>query len=123
MGPKYEFTEQTLNYDGHILHQIRRLSDGELGGWIESENNLNQDDDCWVADNGKVFEDAELSGDSIVCGNPAKVIGFKWSVEEILEHETLFYKEEDRILSQIIKDNYDKYFLKRFKDIKSFVKL
>ena len=60
---------------------------------------------------------------SIVCGNPAKVIGFKWSVEEILEHETLFYKEEDRILSQIIKDNYDKYFLKRFKDIKSFVKL
>ena len=74
MGPKYEFTEQTLNYDGHILHQIRRLSDGELGGWIESENNLNQDDDCWVADNGKVFENAELSGDSIVCGN-AQVFG------------------------------------------------
>lgn len=46
MGPKYEFTSETKNYDGHILHRIRRLSDDQLGGWIESEDNLSQDDNC-----------------------------------------------------------------------------
>lgn len=32
MGPKYEFMDETKNYDGHILHRIRRLSDNQLSG-------------------------------------------------------------------------------------------
>lgn len=34
MGPKYEFTDETMNYEGCILYRIKRLSDGKLGGWI-----------------------------------------------------------------------------------------
>lgn len=37
MGPKYEFTDNTINYDGHLLHRIRRLSDGKIGGWLEKK--------------------------------------------------------------------------------------
>lgn len=40
MGTKYEFTGETMNYEGYLLHKIRRLPDGKLGGWIQSENNL-----------------------------------------------------------------------------------
>lgn len=33
---------------------------------------------------------------SIVVGVPAKPIKFKWTIEQILEHESLLYPEEDR---------------------------
>ena len=37
MKPKYEFTDETLEWKGHTLHRIRRLNDGIIGGWIEQE--------------------------------------------------------------------------------------
>lgn len=43
MGPKYKFTGETINFDDHVLHRIKRLSDDKLGGWIESEKNLSQE--------------------------------------------------------------------------------
>lgn len=65
---KYEFTE-TKNDQG--LYQIRALINipiigikvGDLGGWIETENNLSHTGDCWVHDNGQV------SGNGRVCHN------------------------------------------------------
>lgn len=61
MEKKYEFTEETLEHNGHILHRIKALRDfgnvkaGQLGGWVENENNLSQCDNCWVYDEAKVF--------------------------------------------------------------------
>jgi len=80
---KYEFTGKTLNYDGAILRQIRRISDGEVGGWIESEHNLSHEGDCWVFGNAKVsgnswvFGDANVSGNACVYGD-ANVSGDAW---------------------------------------------
>ena len=83
---KYEFTGKTLNHDGAILRQIRRISDGEVGGWIESENNFSHEGDCWIGENAQVYGDAKVYGNakvydnakvfrnSRVCGN-AKVSG------------------------------------------------
>ena len=68
MGPKYEFTDETMKYDGHLFHRIRRLSNGEIGGWIESEDNLSQDGDCWVEDEAKVYGDAKIYDNAIVTG-------------------------------------------------------
>ena len=68
MGPKYEFTGETYNLNGHILHRIRRLSDGELGGWIEKEENLSQEGNCWVGVFARVYWDAKVSGDAQVYG-------------------------------------------------------
>ena len=51
---KYKLTEETKEIDGHVLHRIKALKDfatiknGELGGWIESEDNLSQDGDCYT---------------------------------------------------------------------------
>jgi len=80
---KYEFTGKTQNYDGAILRQIRRISDGEVGGWIESEHNLSHQSDCWVFGNAKVFGDANVSGNACVYGDAnvsgnAKVSGDAW---------------------------------------------
>ena len=63
---KYELTEETKTLaDGTVLHRIRALLDipwhgvkaGELGGFVEGENNLSQDDNAWVR------------GDACVSGN------------------------------------------------------
>ena len=70
MSKKYEFTGETRELpSGLILQQIRRLSDGVVGGWIEKEGNLSHEGDCWVGDNAQVFGYARVSGNAQVFGN------------------------------------------------------
>ena len=69
MSKKYELTDETMELEGHILHRIKALRDfnyvkaGDLGGWVESEDNLSQYEKCWLCDNAKVY------GNAIVCDN------------------------------------------------------
>lgn len=84
---KYELTTETLQYAGHTLHRIKALRDfgiinaGELGGWIESEENLSQAGNAWVFDSAKVFgvarviDYAEVYSNALVCDN-AMACGF-----------------------------------------------
>lgn len=60
---------------------------------------------------------------SIVMGNPAKVVGFKFNPEETIEHEKKLYPKEERILPEEIEKNYNKYFINRIKEIKQYTKL
>lgn len=60
---------------------------------------------------------------AIVTGNPAKVIGFSFTPEEIIEHEKALYPEEERLPLELLEKNYEKYFLKRLKEIKEFTRL
>ena len=77
---KYELTSETLRYKGCTLHRIKALKDfgsikaGELGGWIESEENLSQANNAWVYGDSKVYEDAKVYDDAVICGN-ARVRG------------------------------------------------
>ena len=92
---KYRLTDMVLETEcGLVLHRIRALRDipehgvtaGDLGGWIESERNLAQSGDAWVADdayvsgnaqvygNARVFGAAQVSGNASVTGN-AQVYG------------------------------------------------
>ena len=80
---KYEFTGVTKNHMGRILHQIKALVSfgdvkaGDLGGWIEKEENLSQDGDAWVYDDARVYGDARVHGDVLVYDN-AWVYGNAW---------------------------------------------
>ena len=44
---------------------------------------------------------------SVVIGNPEKMIGFNMTPEEIIEHEKLLYKKEDRLSLEILEKNFD----------------
>lgn len=73
--------EETMYFDGVTLHRIQALKDfgnveaGELGGWIESERNLSQSGDCWIAMEAKAYGGAEIGDNAILtrkaiaCGN------------------------------------------------------
>ena len=84
MSKKYEFIKEvTHNIGGRqvVLHQIRALKDfgyvkaGEVGGWIETEDNLSHKGNCWiydasiVCDNATVLDNATVSGNTVVCDN------------------------------------------------------
>ena len=84
---KYELTDNTRMFCGHTLHQIRYLRDigdsikaGDLGGWIEKEENLSQYGDAqvcgdaFVCGSAEVFDNASVYGNALVYGD-AKVCG------------------------------------------------
>ena len=68
---KYEL----IPSDMEGLYRIKALKDfgnvkkGDIGGYVESEKNLSQYDDCWIYDNAKVCDNAVVIGKAIVCGN------------------------------------------------------
>ena len=72
---KYEFTGETKAFNGTTLHRIRALKDfgyveaGDLGGWIEKEENLSHDGRCWVYGTARVYGNAQVSGYARVFGN------------------------------------------------------
>ena len=90
---KYKLTDETMHIYGRTLYRIEAVKEfadvkkGDKGGWVESENNLSQDGNCWiyyrarvygdakVYDNARVYGDAKVYhyarvyGDAEVCGN------------------------------------------------------
>lgn len=46
---------------------------------------------------------------SIVGGVPARFIKFKWTIDEILEHERAIYPEEERLSRETLEDVFRKY--------------
>ena len=117
---KFELTDEFVtNVFGHKLFRIKALvafgdvEKGELGGFIEKEDNLSHDDNAWVygnaqvsgnawvygnaqvSGNAQVFDNARVFGDARVCGNAdyAVVAGFGRYFRT-----TTFFRCKDKIL-------------------------
>jgi acetyltransferase-like isoleucine patch superfamily enzyme len=59
---------------------------------------------------------------AIVVGNPAKIIGFIFTPEEMEEFEKKTYAEKDRTSVEKFTTTYNKYYKSRVKEIKEFLK-
>ena len=74
MEKKYKLTKENISYCGKTLYRIEALKDfgnvkkGDKGGYVEKEDNLSQEGNCWISDNAKVFDSALVSGDAEVFG-------------------------------------------------------
>ena len=72
---KFELTTNTKMFLGKKLFQIKALISfgdvevGELGGYIEKEENLDYDGDAWVYGNACVSGDARVYGNARVSGD------------------------------------------------------
>lgn len=70
MSQKYEMTDETKLVEGRILHRIKALRDfdggftkvkaGELGGWIQCEENLSHEGTAWVYDDACVMDSGKI---------------------------------------------------------------
>ena len=86
---KFELTTNTKIWFGRKLFQIKALisfgnvKEGELGGYIEEEANLDHSGNAWVYGDAKVYGNAWVYGSTEVCGDAwvygdAKVYGNAW---------------------------------------------
>lgn len=72
---KYEITNKSIEFEGKTLYRIKALHDfndvktGDLGGFVESEDNLSNCDKCWIYDDAKVFCDAVVRDNAKVRNN------------------------------------------------------
>jgi carbonic anhydrase/acetyltransferase-like protein (isoleucine patch superfamily) len=74
---KYELTDETVQINGCTLHRIKALKDidnglraekGDLGGYVENEDNLSQFNDCWIDGDVYVFDNAVVRDDALILG-------------------------------------------------------
>jgi hypothetical protein len=78
MDMKYKLGENSISIGGIRLYQIVSLKDfggvkvGDVGGWVESENNLSQEGECWVKNDACVYNSGRVSDNALVYDN-AKV--------------------------------------------------
>ena len=100
---KFELTSEFItNVLGAKLFRIKALiefgdvSAGELGGYIEKEENLAQDGDAWVCGDAKVYGNAKVCGDAWVCGDAdySTVKGFGR-----IFRTTTFFRKKDKDIS------------------------
>ncbi len=77
---KYKLTEETKTLeDGTVLHRIRAVKDfalrndakvreGDIGGWVEKEDNLSQIGEAWVFGEARVYGEARVCDRACVFG-------------------------------------------------------
>lgn len=74
---KYELVQNdTIKVGGAVLYRIRALRDipatrmpitpGTLGGYVQSEANLSQEGECWIAEGAKAYGKARVTGNAFV---------------------------------------------------------
>lgn len=119
---------------GHSFKELDNNNDNIIGKDIIVE------EEVWIAANvtllagthigrgsiigaGTVISGNHIPPYAIAKGNPCKIIGFRFSPDEIIEHEKKLYKQEERLPIDLLNKNYDKYFTKRVKEIREFIKL
>lgn len=73
---KYRLTENTKMINEKTLYQIQALMDipdqcvkkGELGGFVESEKNLSQEDNAWIYPSSAVMDNARVYDNALIMG-------------------------------------------------------
>lgn len=98
---KFELTTESIFVDGRKLYRIRAVKDfgdvkkGDLGGFVETEDNLSQTDDAWVYGKAMVYGEARVCGKARICesNDYATVIGFGSQLRT-----TTFFRQKDNSL-------------------------
>ena len=99
---KFEFTGETktisLFFRTATLHRIRAVAEfglvkiGDLGGWIEKEENLSHEGKAWVCGDAEVCGDAKVWGNAeVFSASHVFVIGAIGSRDDF----TTFFRDKD----------------------------
>jgi len=140
-GSAIGLTVITGNHMSIVGRWFKSITDADKNQY-DPQGQLDKDvvveEDVWIASNVTLLSGvtvgrgAEIGAGSVVrksippyaavVGNPAKIVGFKFTPEETIEHEKALYAEEDRLPLELLEKNYTKYFLNRVKEIKEWTR-
>lgn len=141
-GAAFGLTAVTGNHMSIVGLNLKQINDkvkDEYDINHEMDKDIIVDEDVWIGNHVillsgvHVGRGSEIGAGSVVrgaippyavvIGNPCKVVGFRFTPEEIIEHEKVQYEESERLPLELLQKNYEKYFINRIKDIKQFTKL
>lgn len=115
--PKYELTDESIeinigkNKNPVTVYRIRALKDfnnvkaGDLGGYIESEQNLSQTGDCWIYGDAKVVGSSSVCDDAKVCDN-AVAVNVKMSDQSVIDKNAVVLNAVMTKYSQVTDNAY-----------------
>lgn len=105
---KYELlADDIVQQDGRILRRVRRLSDGLLGGYIETEDNLAQTGACFLFERSRAFGNARIRDNAAVYGivyddavvaDVSKVFGEVFGQAQILDRAVIRGRAYDQAI-------------------------
>lgn len=94
---KYCLTNEKITINGRTLYRIKALKDfafveaGDLGGFIEKEENLSQEGSAWVYDNACVYENARVYGNAKIYGDTRVYDNAKVYDDAIIKEDSIIY--------------------------------
>lgn len=132
-------TGNHMSVVGLILKQVTDTVKDKLDVNKDMDKDIIVEEDVWIAANVTLLSGSRLGRGSeigagsvvrgaippysIVIGNPCKIVGFRFTPDEIIEHEKAQYEESERLPLELLQKNYEKYFLNRIKEVKQFTRL
>lgn len=113
-------------------HPIEKKGAGAEPGHLTIERGVKILTNCYIADTchiigryARIGAGTYIRGNvlpyAVMLGNPAKIIGFMYSPEEMEEFEKNVFPEGDRTDVEKYRQDYQKYYIDRRKEIKSFL--
>lgn len=124
---------------GRYFKDITDLDKDRLDTSHEFDKDIIVEEDVWIGSRVTLLKGSHLGRGCVVgsnscvrnsippyatvIGNPAKIVGFKYTPEEIIQHEKDLYPEEERLPLDLLEKNYNKYFISRIKEIKEYTRL
>lgn len=141
-GIAFGFSAVTGNHMSVVGMNFKQATNkvkDELDIYHEMDKDIVVEEDVWIGNHVTILSGVHIGRGSIVgggsvvrenippyavvIGNPCKIVRFRYTPEEIIEHEKVQYEENERLPLDLLQKNYEKYFLKKIKEINQFVKL
>jgi acetyltransferase-like isoleucine patch superfamily enzyme len=124
---------------GKFLNHVTDLDKFEIDPQHKQDQDVVLEDDVWLGTNVTLLNGVRIGRGAIVAagtvvrtkippyaivaGNPAKVVGFRFTPEQVIEHELKLYKEEERLPLAKLEKNYKKYYMDRLNAINEFIRI
>jgi virginiamycin A acetyltransferase len=121
-GAAQGLTVITVNHPSEIGMLFKDIVKNRIG----QDKDVIVEEDVWIGANVTLLAGVKIGrgaviGAGSVCrtkippyaiaiGNPAKVVGFRFRPDGILEHENSLYPESERLPEDLLQKNYNKYF-------------
>ena len=83
------------------LKDFNNVKKGDIGGYIQTENNLSHYGNCWIYDNAVICDNAVVIGKAIVCDN-ARIRG-----HAVVQHDAVVRGNADVSGDAIISSDKD----------------